>query len=88
MKLKVRKSNADGVARMETSGSVKEVLVNEDIFNPGFESISVCFRGKSSSGIVEFSPGELEEIYRSVKKRIHLIKGMKKFIVRHDETPL
>lgn len=78
MQIKVKKSNKDGVVRMETSGEVKEVLINEDILNPAKESISLCFRGKNSSGIVDLTPAEVEKLYNTVKGRMHLIKGLKR----------
>ena len=31
MQLKIRKENKDGVVRMETSGELKEILINEDV---------------------------------------------------------
>jgi hypothetical protein len=77
MQAKIRKTNQDGIVRIETSGDVKEVLINEDILHPQSESVSVCFRGRNSSGIIDFTPAELESIYKSVSKRMHLIKGFK-----------
>jgi len=79
MKIKVRKQNKDGIVRLETSGQVKEVLINEDIFNPKGESVSVCFKGIDSSGIVEFSTKEIEQLMKSVKNRMHLIKSFGKY---------
>ena len=79
MNLKVRKTNQDGTVRVESGGKIKEVLINEDFLNPEGESISVCFRGINSSGIIDFSPRELEMIFNSVKNRLHLIKGIKVF---------
>ena len=64
--------------KIETGGEVKEVLINEDIFHPEAESVSICFRGKNSSGIVDFSPKELESILESVKSRMHLVKGLQR----------
>ncbi|MBN2367993.1 hypothetical protein JXC34_03165 [Candidatus Woesearchaeota archaeon] len=78
MKLKLKKENPDGVVRVESSGDVKEILINEDMLHPNEESISVCYRGKNSSGIVDFTPEEIEEIYDAIKSRIHLIKGFKR----------
>ena len=78
MQLKIKKQNQDGVVRLESSGDVKEVLINEDLMHPDEESISICFRGKSSSGIVDLSPKEIERIYDTIKGRIHLIKGFKR----------
>ena len=77
MQVKVKKSNVDGVTRLEVMGRVREILINEDFMNPDKEMISVCFRGKSSSGIIDFTPKELEDIMQAVKGRMHLIKGMK-----------
>jgi hypothetical protein len=78
MQIKIKKTNSDGIVRLETSGEVREILVNEDIMNPNNESISICFRGKNSSGIVDMTPAEIEKLYNSVKERIHLIKGLKR----------
>ena len=78
MKIKIRKNNSDGIVRVETSGEVKEVLINEDLLHPEGESISVCFRGRSSSGIVDFSPEEIQKLWGTVRGRLHLIKGLKK----------
>ena len=79
MELRVKKENQDGVVRLESSGTVKEILINENLLYPDKESISICFRGKNSSGIVDFTPTEIEQIYESVKNRMHLIKGFKRF---------
>lgn len=76
--IKIRKQNQDGTVRLESSGDVKEILINEDIIHPDKESISVCYRGKNSSGIIDFTPTEIEMIYDSIKNRIHLIKGFKR----------
>lgn len=78
MQIKIRKQNQDGIVRLESSGDVREILINEDIIHPDKESISVCYRGKSSSGIIDFTPKEIEDIYDAIKNRIHLIKGFKR----------
>ena len=77
MKLKIRKSNLDGNVRLETSGNIKEIMINEDFFNPKHESIAIGFKGKSSSGIIELSSEEVEVLYSEIKKKKHLIKGIK-----------
>ncbi len=73
--MKIRKCNEYGVVRLETSGSIKEVMINEDLINPNSESISFGFMGGNSSGIVEFTPKEFENLYRNIKSKLHLIKG-------------
>jgi hypothetical protein len=77
MQIKVKKEDADGVVRVEALGEVREILINEDFMHPDNESISVCFKGKTSSGILDFSPEEIDYIFSIVKKRAHLIKGAK-----------
>ncbi len=79
MRIRIRKQNKDGLVRLETSGEVKEVLVNEDFLHPSDESISLCFRGQNSSGIVDLTPKEVETLWENVRSRIHLIKGIKQF---------
>lgn len=77
MKAKVKKVNNDGLVRLETSGEIKEIWINEDFLHPDEESISLGFKGKDSSGIIEFSTKEFERIYKDIRKRIHLIKDIK-----------
>ena len=77
MKVRVKKKNKDGLVKLESGGEVKEVLINEDFLNPGEESISVCFRGKNSSGIIDLTPQEIEKLYNSVRKKTHLIGDFK-----------
>jgi len=77
MQIRVKKKNPDGLVRLQTAGEVKDILINEDLLKPERESVSVCLRGKSSSGIVDFSPKEIEHIYNISRKRTGLIKGVK-----------
>lgn len=88
MNVKIRKKNQDGHVRLETRGNIKEVLINEDFLHPNKESVSVCFKGKNSSGIIEMKPEEIDEIYDAVKGRVHLIKGMKRFIEEKGKSLL
>jgi hypothetical protein len=75
MRIRVKKNNPDNVVRLETFGDIKDILINEDFVNPDNESISICFRGKNTSGIVDFRPSELESVYMSVKSRMGLVKA-------------
>ena len=77
MKIKAKKHNPDNIVPLETSGQIKEVLINEDILKPKEASVSICFRGKSSSGIVEMSVKELESLYKRVEPKIQMLKGIK-----------
>jgi len=73
MKLKTKKQNSDGIVRLETSGEIKEVVINEDFLNPKDASVALCFRGKDSSGIIELTLEEIEFIYRRVAPKLHLL---------------
>ncbi|MBN2422243.1 hypothetical protein JXB41_03375 [Candidatus Woesearchaeota archaeon] len=75
MKIKIRKTNKDGFVRMESSGEVKEIMINEDFMHPQNESIALCFKGKDSSGIIELRTDEIEILFDQIRSRIHLIKG-------------
>lgn len=78
MQIKIRQMSTDGESRSEAKVEIKEVLINEDIMHPEGESISLCFRGKNTSGILDLKSEELDGIYKAVKKRLHLIKGISK----------
>lgn len=78
MKIRIKALHEKGITRTETDGTVREILINEDIIHPEKENIAICFRDKKSSGIVEISPAEFEKIYETIKSRIHLIKGFRR----------
>ena len=73
MKVKTKKQNPDGIVRLETSGDIKEIIINEDLLSPKDAKINLCFRGKSSSGIIELSPKEVETLYKEVRKRMQIL---------------
>jgi len=77
MKIKVKKKNSDGIVRLESSGQLREIVMNEDFLNPKNESIALCFRGKSSSGIVEISKKEFELLNKEMDKKKHLLGDVK-----------
>jgi len=77
MKIKTKKQNADGLVRLETSGELKEVLINEDFLHPNDASVALCFKGKDSSGIIELTTKELEIINKEIAPKLHLLKNIK-----------
>ncbi|MEX0932841.1 MAG: hypothetical protein WDZ77_01950 [Candidatus Pacearchaeota archaeon] len=77
MQVKTKKQNADGSVRLETSGEIKEILINEDFMNPNNASVSLCFRGKNSSGIIELSAKEIESISKQISPSLHLLRDVK-----------
>jgi len=77
MNIKTKKQNYDGIVRLETSGEVKEIIFKEDFLKPQESLIQICFRGKSSSGIVELNQIELEKIYKDTLPKLNLLKSSK-----------
>ena len=77
MKIKTKKQNSDGIVRLETSGEIKEVRIKEDFLNPKDASITLCFRGKNSSGIVELTPKEVEFLNKQLSQKMHLLGNVK-----------
>ena len=77
MKIKVKKQNSDGVVRLESSGELKEIFMNEDFLDSKNESIALCFRGKDSSGIIEVSKKEFEILNKEIEKKKHLFGNVK-----------
>jgi hypothetical protein len=84
MQIKIKKLNADGIVRLESSGDIKEVIIKEDFMSPDMEVVSICFKGKNSSGIIDLKTEEIEKIYESVKSKKRLIKGFKIFAEKKD----
>ncbi|MBU4070481.1 MAG: hypothetical protein KJ646_05865 [Nanoarchaeota archaeon] len=77
MNIKTKKQNPDGIVRLETSGELKEIIINEDFLNPNDASIALCFRGKNSSGIVELTPNEIQILSKKLIPKMHLLKDIK-----------
>ena len=79
MKIRTKKQNKDGIVRLETSGQVKEVIINEDLMHTKDATISLCFRGKDSSGIVELTPREVEILQKELEIKQKLLGDVKIF---------
>ncbi len=80
MIVRTKKLHDHGIARVEASGEIKEIIINEDLMHPKHMTVSVCFRGHNGSGIVELTPKEVDEIQKelsSKKKMLGKVKVMK-----------
>lgn len=75
MQARTKKIINNSLIRLETEGEIKEIIINDNLL--GKKSISICFKGKDSSGIVDLSEKELEEIEKEFKKEKSLIKEVK-----------
>jgi hypothetical protein len=79
MKIKIKQQNEDSLLRLETKTNIKEIMINVDIFNPNEETIALAFKRDDISGLVELTSTEFNNIFEEVKKKLHLIKGVKVF---------
>ena len=77
MRLKIKQQEGPTLMKFETKTSIKEIMINVDIFNPDEETIALAFKNGSSSGLVELTAEEFNSVFEEVKKKLHLIKGMK-----------
>ena len=79
MNIKIRTNTKTTQSRQEFKTEVKEILIHEDLLNPKNESIAIGFAQADSSGLVEFTVKEFEQLYEEVKNKMHLIQSLKKF---------
>lgn len=77
MKVKTKKKHMSGVVKVEGSGEIKEVLINADILNPEKRVISICFKGRESSGIVELTENEAEDLGKTLSAQARILKTAK-----------
>ena len=77
MKVKVKKLHSKGIVKIESGGDIKEVMIHSDMMDSEKGKISICFRGNKSSGIVELSEKEANDLYKTLGSKINLIKDIK-----------
>jgi hypothetical protein len=77
MDVKVKSQTDRSITRLHAKGSIKEIMINEDFLMHSKESISLCFKGKDSSGIITLSPKEIDIIVKALRKKRHLVKEVK-----------
>ena len=77
MKIRVKKQYSEGINRLEASGEIREILINQDFLDPKKVSVSLCFRGNHSSGIIDLVPEEFEMINKEINSRKKLLKRTK-----------
>ncbi|MEK6860179.1 MAG: hypothetical protein AABX54_05185 [Nanoarchaeota archaeon] len=77
MRIRVKKLHSRGLVKLEGSGEIKEVMIHSDMFDNEKGKISICFRGHNSSGIVELSEKEANDLYKTIGSKVNLIKEIK-----------
>jgi len=77
MEIKTKNLISGKVIRTQSSGQLKEIIIKEDILNIENPSVSLCFRGMDSSGIIDLSKKELDMIFKELDEKKKLLKGVK-----------
>jgi hypothetical protein len=77
MKVRVKSMELGKVRRLETSGEIRDVLINQDFMEPKKVSVSLCFRGNGSSGIIDLYPEEIDMLNKEIDSRKKLFKRAK-----------
>jgi hypothetical protein len=77
MNIKTKKQVDNKIIKLETSGIIKEILINQDLLNPENTKIQICFKKEGNAGIVELSKKELQSIYSDVMGKAGLAKSPK-----------
>lgn len=75
MQIRAKKLIGNRIIRLQADGEIKEIIINDNLIDK--KSMSICFRGEESSGIIDLSEKEIEEIYKELKKEKSLIKEVK-----------
>jgi len=68
--------NKDGIVRLESSGTLKEFIFKEDLLDKKKSPLLLCFKGKDSSGIIEFDSKDLDRLYREITRRTKMQSQM------------
>jgi len=76
MRVRTKKLVDGRVYKMETGGEIKEIQVHTETYSDK-DKVAICYRGKISSGIIELSQEEANELYKKIGKKIGLIKDIK-----------
>lgn len=77
MRIRAKKQDFEGIHRLEVEGEIKDVLINQDFMEPNKVSVSLCFRGNDSAGIVDLTPEEIGVINKEITSRKKLFKKAK-----------
>lgn len=79
MKIKAKRLEDGRIQRLEAEGEVKEILIDAPSLSPNSEIISICFKSYNSSGVIELSAKEAEQLSSTLSSKVKLIKEVKIF---------
>lgn len=73
MNLKIRIMGSKTISKTETTADIERIFYKGNMINSKDSSVKICFRQENTSGIIELSMEEIEEINNLIKeeKNIH-----------------
>jgi len=86
MDIKMKISGRTNLMKVEARSEIQEIMIKEN-FEAEFETIAICFKSGDTSGIVELTTQEFEDIRKQVERNLHLVKGIHKFKSTEEEIP-
>lgn len=78
MRVRIRSKGIFSHRRTEDNVSIESVVINENLLDPHKESVSIFFKGKNSSGILNMKAEELKSLNDSISPNVGLVKGFEK----------
>jgi hypothetical protein len=77
MIIKAKKVYRNRMVKLLAHGEIREIIVNEDVFNPQKKRVLICYKSHRDSGIVELSHNEANDLIDTLKKELNVIKEFK-----------
>ncbi|MBT4166039.1 hypothetical protein HOE04_03310 [archaeon] len=68
MEIRTKKLRGKTTVKMLTGGRVDQVRIHSDMYDADSDKVSICFRGRISSGIIQMTKEEASDLYRTLGK--------------------
>ena len=79
MRIQIKKDGVFGYKKMDSPVKIDDVVFHEDFINPDQKHVALYFRGHDSSGIMRLSYKEAEDLMKTMKDKLKIVKKMKVF---------
>ena len=76
MRIRIKNRGIWSPQRIDSRIGIDSVIVNENLLDPSKESVEVYFKGKDSSGILNFTSAEAKSLLRALGQNMGLAKMM------------
>ena len=78
MEVRTKKLHGKMSVKMLSGGRIDQVRIHSDMYDADSDKISICFKGQISSGIIQMTKEEANELYRTLGKTAGFLKAGKK----------